>query len=799
MKWIGFFLFVMILSISAEGQQVPISGLVAGEKGEPIQSASVVLLTKKDMKPFAHTVSDEKGNFRLDAVKGEAYVLKISRVGYELFDQEFPSFTEADMGRILLKIQSDSLQSVTVTGNHPLITRKADRMVLNVENNPLAAGKSAMELFRLAPGVFVQNEDIVINGITSAQVMVNGRLLRMSGKELSDYLSTLRSEEIASIEIIPNPPAEYDASAGGLINIVYKKQRKDGMNGSLSSSYDQGRYASFGENMQLNYKENKLTLSGGYGRNWNKGYGTSWTSRTSDDIDYKYQYSGFRKDVADGDRVRAGAIYDINSKQYMGIDYSHSGWDQNSPYQTTTLIGNTGAKDVSLFGVFPRITNAAYNNLGYNYTARLDSTGTTLTLLTDYSWNHSVNTNSAVTNYYAEGVGTVLDTSYRNIINGTSHVYTADLKLDKPFKNYSGISLGGKMVRATIDNAVNFQDLSNAQWVNDHSQSYLYDYKENIYAGFLSYYGKVFKTDVKLGLRAEYTTTDGNLLMTGSAQDNKNSYLGLFPSLFLLKKLNEEAGNEISLNARRGIDRPGYTQLNPYVIYIDNYTTSQGNPYLKPQYSNQFNLQYTWHHDYSVCVIYQRANGVIFNILHTKPGDSLTTYYAPQNLDNRDDYVVILSAPLKVSRWLTMNNNFVFKQERMSSGDIQYNHPTIYLDNNLDVSLPKNYRLSAASSYVSSFMVGNIASKGYYRLDMGVQKTFLKDKLMARFNVNDVFNSEKLRTTVNYQQYIQLGLEKNQTQSFVFQLIYNFNLGKAFTTKQMDRSNEDERNRLGVK
>ncbi|PSL49471.1 outer membrane beta-barrel protein [Chitinophaga niastensis] len=799
MKWLSTILITLILSVAANAQNAAITGWIVDKTGTPIQFASIVLLSQNTNKPIAQTTSGEKGTFKLEAKAGEAYVLKIFQLNYDLYSVNIASFANADMGRITLNTKSDNLKEVTVVGNPPLITRKVDRVVLNVQSNPLTAGKSSLELFKLAPGVSVLNGNISINGITHARVMLNGRMLNLAGAELINFLTTLRAEEIASIEIIANPPAEYAASAGGLINIVYKKQRKDGLNGSISSSYVQGRYAGAGESASLNYKQNKVTLFGSYSMNWDNGYGSDWTTRTNDKGDFNYKESSFRKDTYAGRRLRVGGIYDINKNQYMGIEYSNSGWKEKSPYQTITTLGNTGAKDIVLNGIFPQNHDASYNNLGYNYNIKLDSLGTALTFTTDYTWNTSTKKNSAASNYYDEVSGRFGDTSYRNTIPANSQVYSADIKLDKPLSKSAAISLGGKLVMAAIDNDVQFENFKNATWIKDLTQSYQYRYKEDIYAGFLNYTGTVFKTDIKIGLRAEYTNTDGHLLTADTVRDNRKSYLGWFPSLFLQKTLNEKAGNSIAFSFRRGIDRPSYTQLNPFVIYIDNYTTLEGNPYLKPQYANSFQLTYTYHEDYSLSFIYQRANDVIFNILHTRPGDSLSVYYAPENLDIRDNYIVILSTPLQVTKWWNMNNTFAFKQEKMKFKDFQYNKPIVFIQTAQDIVLPAKMRLSVSGLYYSNIMQGNIAVDGFYRIDMGLQKAFMKDKLIAKINVNDVFNTEKSRTKTIYQHYIQNGLEKNQTQSIALQLIYNFKLGKAFTVKEMDRSNSDEKSRLGSK
>ena len=252
-------LFVL-LSLSITGfSQHTLTGKVMDSEQDPLAYAAVSVSKKDSTERYITSkITDSLGAFAVSVPAAGKYLVRATAVGYA---DKIVEINADGSATIALTKKENTLSDVSVQAKKPLIERKADRLVMNVDNNPLAAGKSSLEAIGLAPGVLVRDGQIVLNGMTGTRVMVNGKLLKLSGDDLTSYLSSLRSDEIQSIQIIAHPPAEYDAEgSGGLINIILKKQTALGLSGAVYGNYTQGKYPETSEGTQLNFQKGKLWL-----------------------------------------------------------------------------------------------------------------------------------------------------------------------------------------------------------------------------------------------------------------------------------------------------------------------------------------------------------------------------------------------------------------------------------------------------------------------------------------------------------------------------------------------------------
>src|SRR5690606_153666 len=238
------FLFVLVSSCKLALAQVSVSGWVVDSANRPLPLVSIVL--HQDGKDKASTATNESGEFKLplNIDRSRSCRISFSRVGYVPYTKDFVFPDTAFLSKIILLSDNKMLRNVTVTSDRPLITRRADRYIINIENSFLADGNSGMDVLRRSPGLWVDElGGIRIKGNQSVTVMINDIVQRMSQDELAEYLRTLKSEDISRIEVIANPPAEFEAAgSGGIVHIILKKARRDGMNGTLSLRYaQQGR------------------------------------------------------------------------------------------------------------------------------------------------------------------------------------------------------------------------------------------------------------------------------------------------------------------------------------------------------------------------------------------------------------------------------------------------------------------------------------------------------------------------------------------------------------------------------
>ncbi|HMI03277.1 MAG TPA: hypothetical protein VK541_12380 [Pedobacter sp.] len=244
---------------------VSVPGRLTDRSNKPVSFASIGLL--KDKTYLSGSTSDENGYFQISYAfeNNVQYELRASSLGYEDLSVRFIYPDTGAVRHLVLKQEERTLATVNVTATRPVIERKADRFIVNVEGSPLANGFNGLEVLQKSPGVWVGNDgSITLKGNQSVMVMINDVVQRMSSGDLAEFLRNIRSEDISKIEIISNPPSEFEAAgSGGIIHIVLKKSRQDGLIGSVSAQYrQQEKQPAYSSNMSLNYKYKNLYLFG---------------------------------------------------------------------------------------------------------------------------------------------------------------------------------------------------------------------------------------------------------------------------------------------------------------------------------------------------------------------------------------------------------------------------------------------------------------------------------------------------------------------------------------------------------
>ncbi len=794
MKQLFLYLLFICSVTQANAQGITIEGKIVDENAHPVAFASILIL--KDTNTIAEKISAEDGGFKINVLGEGRYIVKISHASYKDFSKEIQVQTSSDAGTIVLSKKENQLNDVTVTTKKAFITKKVDRIVMDVPNNSLSGGKSSLELFQLAPGVFVNDGKISINGNPGTRVMVDGKMLQLTGDDLTSYLNNLRAEEIQSIEIIAHPPAEYDAEgSGGYINIILKKQKRAGFNGSISGGYTQGRYANTNEGVLLNYKKNKLSLFANYSFDKTRNFEDSRFSRLISDS-VNYQSKTDRINDYTYHRIHAGGTYDISSKQYLSIDYTGSFVDGKSDYNSViNVLYPTEANSQRVIGTYPRKSSRNYNNVGLNYRINLDSLGSNFVLLSDYTKNRSKVSASANSNFYDYQNNFISDTSFRNRTPSTAEIYTVDAKYTKSFTATSSLSIGGKVANTNIDNSATYEDFNSGKWIEKPVLNYIYNYKERIVAGYVNYNGRIIKTDIQLGLRGEQTHTEGDLVTSGTV--TKRNYFNLFPTVFLKHAVNKNGSDYLTLYYGRRVSRPSYSDLNPYEFYADNYSIGRGNPYLNPSFTNSYELGYTLRNKYTISVSYDKQSDMIAQYAIQSPTDSLVTIYTHENFGKRTNAAVTIYAPVTITKWWNWNNSVVVRRESLTMQEVEIKKTIFTIQSNIGLNLPKQFGININTVYTSNVISGNFLLDQIFTMNAGVQKRLWKNNLLIKAAVNDIFNSNRLNGDIYYTK-TNIGRveQRRQTQTFNLSFVYNFNLGKSFKIKRIESSSADEQGRL---
>ena len=802
MKMKTLLISILTLFVFHAKAQVLVSGKITGKvtdnNNTPLPFATIKITKNSSVqKVVVEKITDENGNYQINLDKNEKYIFNITFVGYDSLQKEILIEENIDNLDFNLLKNSESLKDVTVTSSAAMIQRKPDRIIMQVENNPLSAGKSSMEMLNLAPGVLIYDNKIHINGNGGVRVAVDGKILNLSGNDLSNYLNSLRAEDIKSVEIIAHPPAEYDAQGtGGLINIVLKKNRNTGVNGSVYANYMQGKYAGTSDGVNINYKKNKISLYGTGSYYNQKRFENMEQYRTF--TDGVFTATNESTSLNKSDRIQAGGSYDITDKQFVNLEYNRSQSHYNSDKKalTSTIFSHNSSANITNKGEFPDTYNSKYNNIGLKYQIKTDTLDSKFTLLADYTNNKLNNTSNSHSMIYDSQNILIQDTAIRNATPNEANIYTLDAKYTKSFKSGHLLSFGAKMTDTKIKNFANFEFFSNAAWHPSTAENYQYNYNENNLAGYINLERVILKTNVQLGLRGENTKVTGTLFSQNKETNNHYNYFSLFPSIYLTRVVNKKGDNSINLSYNRRFNRPSFYELNPYVGYADAYTIGMGNPYLKPEFNNSYEVGFTLKHQYMFTLNYTYSRDIINRVIRNDEKDSRIMIQQPINSGTSNNVYFTAFAPVKITKWWNTQNTLQLAYQTLKAPEYNIEKPIAMVQSNQTFTIDKKTNFTLSGFYISNFIFANGIIDPFGSINAGFSRKFLDDKLTLKLNMNDIFYSQKIKGQLTYNDFKLDIINRQQSRFVTVGLTYNFKAGKAFKVNKLESSNSEEQKRL---
>lgn len=792
-----------LVSAQANGT---LSGKLQDTKGTAVGFANVAVLRTSDSVAVTGAITDAAGSFAVKTPLAGKYLLRISLIGYantntppfEVTDENYSK----DFGTLTLKENTKQLAEVKVQALRPTIVTHPDKMVVSVEGTALTAGNTAYDVLTKSPGVFVdQDGNIQLNGKSGVRIMLDGKLTYLSGKELQTMLQGMAAENLKDLEIITNPSAKYDAEGtAGIININLKKNDLTGINGSVYGGLQYNGLQGFSGGGNINHKKGK----------WNSFANLDVARRTQlriatftrlfkgEERSTSFDQDAREEGIRDIPTLRLGTDYDINKKHSVGVMANLMLFRADNDFRTDTYLRNGNVQQDSLTSATNLINGSFYNTtFNAHYSGKLDTTGTTLTADLDYVALRDkreaefINYTKAVSE---PGLGRLdlLTSENRPMFN----IYSAKVDFTKPLNKNTKFELGAKASHVTSDSDLKFFNYPDEVKSLDLRKSNHFIYKENIFAGYANFstsLGEKFK--VQAGLRAEKTDAEGYSVTTDST--NARNYLNLFPSLFITQKVNKDY--QITYNYSRRINRPRYEALNPFVFYLDKYTYASGNPYLRPQYTNSFQVVQMFKNTYNLTLGYAVTNDFMAEIPEQFV-ETRITIFQQRNVDQFKDLSATLVAPIKISAKWDISNNLTLSHQdytiMMNEQALRNEQLFFYAQSTSNIQLPKKFRLELNGVYQGASAYGLYKIAANWGVDVGIKKTFLTDKLEASLNVTDIFRTRRIIGKANYNGNINEFNQYFGQQSLRFNLRYRFNKGSQFEAKKRN-TNLEELNRAG--
>lgn len=796
------------VSIAAQAQTAKISGAVTGTQ-KPVEAASVGILRAKDSAIVKMAVTDKTGQFEAEKLAAGKYLVMVQSVGYVKYYS--PVFDLANgqsytVQPIILTNVSKELEGVVVTSKKPMIEQKLDRTIINVDASPTNAGATVLEVLEKSPGISVDKDgNISLKGKQGVVVLIDGKPTYLGAQDLANMLRNMSSSNLETIELMSNPPARFDASGNsGVINIKTKKTKTMGYNASVTSGFTQGVLPKTNHSFNLNYRQNKINFFANASYNYNENFGNIKIDRNFRNQNTGALLTTFDQ-LAKNDRTfnsynyKAGFDYFMNKKTTLGLvvnGYSSVGDEYTD---NTTYIKDPSGGIITRTQAINDV-NLKFKNVGVNANLRhvFDSTGKELTIDADYI-NYNQNNRQVLSNEFFDQMGNIKspDEILRGILPASINIYSLKADYSQPMKGQMKFEAGFKTSYVNTDNDAQYSNWNGTQFVNDVTRSNHFLYKENINAAYVNL-NKQFtkKWSGQLGLRAENTNITGNQLTTGEVF--KRNYTQVFPTMYIGYAMNEK--NQFALSYGRRIDRPNYQDLNPFFYFLDKYTYQVGNPYLRPQFSHNIELNHTYRGILNTSLNYSRTNDILQDVLEQIDSTN-SSFVRKSNIASRQNLGLSVSLGMPVTKWFRTNvyvnvfyNHF---KGTVNNGEISVGATSVMTNISNQFTLPKGWGAELSAFYRTQGVEGVLVARPMGAINLGFTKQVLKNKGMIRLVVRDVLLTQIFRGYSKYQNVDVIIRQNRDSRVVNLSFTYRFSKGKTAAQRKRGGANE-EQNRVNL-
>ena len=741
--------------IAQSNNDKKITGIVVDSLTKGSLPNATIMLIKNDSLVVG-TKSKNDGSFVIKQSVYGSYLLKIQYVGYNAKAITIDLKNEdIDLANINLSLSQIVLSEVKVIGKKPFIEFLDDRVTLNVSESITGIGGNVMDILKKAPYIMIDMNGVVtLKGKSNPQILIDGKPTNYAG-DVSRLLENMPSGSIDKIEIITNPSAKYEAEGrgAGVINIKTLKGKAFGTNGNLNLGLGRGFQYRYNVGLDLNHRTEKFNLFGNYNRadfqNFTKLYLNTHISNLFMDEDVDRNIQRF------SNTFKIGADYQIDKKNAIG--FLATGFsnitDITNLTNTKFMIVNNSAIDSTQITFADRQTT--WNNiaLNFNYVYNLNTTGKNLKIDIDYLSNSNVPNENFIIKYLNnKDLQARQPSYYRNDLPSNLNVTSMNIDFENPLKNGKKLELGLKLRNTWLTNDSRFDVLSDNVWVKDTRRSNLYEYQENVNAGYINYKTKLKDINVTMGMRIENTNLEG-FSLTQNERLARN-YVQFFPNMSFQKVIDKN--NTIGLSYQQSVNRPSYEQFNPFVTYHSNFSNSKGNLTLIPSIDNTVSLDYDYQKKLFVNLVYTMTKGYI-GFIPRLNRDTKVLSYIYENFDKVNHLYLDITYNANITKWWQTNSELaLFYQEVKGIYENQnFTRANPYLgfvySNTL--SLGKDFTLELAGTYRSKWIQTVVYFNPTTNIDIGISKNILNNQGSLKLNITDVFNQlngVSVFTTINH-------------------------------------------------
>lgn len=799
----------MLIRFAAEaqsGQDRHISLLVSAES-TPLYKATVSLL-KADSSVLMIEVTDAGGKVTFRSLPAAQYIMRVTNIGYQTIFTKTIDLVNKISAEETIDLRPDAtlLKDVSVTAKKPAVQFLPDKTVVNVEASITSAGGTVMDVLEKSPGITIGKDgSIIMKGKPSVMVLIDGKQTQLNGTELQAYLSGLNASQVATIELIDNPGAKYDAAGNaGIINIKTKTSKQKGFNGSLSLSLGQGFFTKNNNSLNLNYRSGKFNLFANYGIRLAKERMKIYTLRKYHDVNGNdsllLQQPNVDRSKFTSHNLKTGIDFFAGKHTTLGVVFTGNLTNrENNSFSAIDWMSPSYVIDSTIITSGTRSTRFERAGFNFNVKQTIDATSE---ISADIDFiKFSINGDQ----YFQTQLiapGSAVQATKGNIPS-TLHIFTAKIDYSKRFKGMLW-EAGLKTASTNTDNLAEYYYHDGTSWQEDLGRSNHFLYNEKIHSVYSSIDKEKSKWHWQIGLRYELTSYKANQLGNTVVKDSsfKKNYGSLFPSGFV--SFSADSNNTFTLRLGRRIDRPQFQNLNPFLVTLNKYTFEGGNPFIKPQYTWNFELMHNYKNVLSTGISYSYLKDYFSQIFIIDSNSSNVNkniiIYTRGNVGTFHNIGISVTLQTPITTWWSITSTAVYNHKIIKGfvwAPIRATIDQLNFSLNNQFQFKKGWAAEISGYYLTKSQIDlqeYLTPQG--ELGAGISKQILKNKGSLRLAIRDIFHTQ------NYSGYSTF---ENSDEPFkikwdtrIVRITFSWRFGKAMKAiKRSGGGATDETDRVG--
>jgi hypothetical protein len=764
-------LLILLTTFQGLAQQnqkpITISGkVIDSESGQPLEYATFVLQNADSPDQVTGGITDLDGNFEIETAPG-TYNISIEFISYKTYSRKGQTYnSDTNLGSITLSPDVAQLAEVEVVGEKTTVEVRLDKKVYNIGKDITTSGGNVSDALGNIPSVSVDVEGgISLRGNDNVRILINGKPSALAGFGSTDVLQQLPADAIEKVEVITSPSARYDAEGtAGILNIILKKEKTLGINGSVNLTGGFPFNARATTNLNIRTEKFNIFNTLGYYHRESPGGGRN-------DNTYQSAQSEFDRIIEDRDisrnddgfNINVGMEYFLTEKSSITGSFFYRWSDENDLTENENQRFANGSLDSRTFRTEDEAEKDNSRQLSFNYTNNIDDEGQKLTADFQYSYDNE----DVLTGIREDR--TIPSDSLIALENIYEKQKQDDILAQIDYVLPMGDAQFEAGYRGTFEKEVNDYQLDTlnqgtGNFITNQDLTNIFTYHENVNAVYTQYGNKYGKFSVLLGLRLENTEMRGEVdasidsealdELVGEDVDlnfDKN-YLGLFPTVNFVYEISKT--QNISLGYNRRINRPRGWFINPFPSRSSRTNVFQGNPDLDPAFANAFDLGYMkrWTKFTLTSSVYYQRETQSFEFITEETGqftsDGIQIIRSvPINLSTNERIGAEAGFMYNPAKWWRMNgsfNYFTFSSDGSFNGiDYGTTNTSYFARFSSKFTLPAKVELQANSFYMGPRQNAQTETKGMFSLNLALSKDLFKDKATLSLNVSDLFNSRK--------------------------------------------------------